>query len=134
MRYSPYEEEYAAVPTMGAGELLDYFLLRVFETEEVWGLENAGNWLTTEMDGQAVVPLWPYKRYADEAAVLWPNHTSSTESLEHFLYDTLEKFIAQQVMICILPTATTAGCHISPAKLQSILVGMMDAGEYVLEG
>jgi len=55
MRYEPYQEEYAAVPDMTDAELMDYFLYRIFETEEVWGLkENGFQWITEELNGQLI--------------------------------------------------------------------------------
>ena len=69
MRYEPYEDEYAAVPTMSDEELLEYFLYRINETDEVWGLQDGVEWITRVIDGRETLPVWPYKRYAEVAAV-----------------------------------------------------------------
>ena len=135
MRYEPYEDEYAAVPTMTDGELMEYFLYRIFETEEVWGLKDGTQWMTHEIDGQITQPLWPYKRYAEEAAVgEWQNFKPAADSLEFFVYQTLKKRAMQDVMLEIMPRKSGIGCLVSCQRLFSILEGMMDAGTYTMDG
>ena len=136
MRYQPYEDEYAAVPTMTDAELLEYFLYRIFETEEIWGVkETAHQWLNHEYNGQFVQPLWPYKRYADEAAVdQWENFVPVAVSLEYFMEQTLNELVMNDVLIEIMPRKSATGCLISPHRLYSILEGMMESSEYTLDG
>lgn len=136
MRYSPYESEYAAVPAMDDGELLEYFLLRVFETEEVWGLEDEyGDWLTREVNAQVTVPLWPYERFATEAREsIFTTGTPGALSLEYFIEHKLPSVMAEGGMLEIMPRTKGPGCIVSPQRLVSILEGMMDAGEYTLDG
>lgn len=135
MRYEPYAEEYAAVPDMTDGQLLDYFLYRLFETEELWGIREGPQWFTREIDGHITQPIWPYKRYAEEATVdEWDYLMPVACSLEFFLYQALDKLVAQDVMLEIMPRKMAAGCLISPQRLFSILEGMIDSGEYTLDG
>lgn len=136
MKYTPYEDEYAAVPDMTEAELLEYFLYRVFETEEIWGLkESALQWLTHEVNGQLVQPLWPYKRYADEAAIeQWENFVPVAVSLEYFMEQTLNELAMNDIFIEIMPRKLATRCLISPHRLHSILEGMMETSEYTLDG
>ncbi len=136
MRYQPYEDEYAAVPSMNDAQLLEYFLYRVFETEEIWGLkETALHWLTHEANAQIVQPLWPYKRYADEAAVAqWEDFVPAAVSLEYFMEQTIQKLAMDDILIEIMPRETAPGCLISAQRLFSILDGMMESSQYTLDG
>ena len=135
MRFSPYEEEYAAIPELRGAELLDYFLLRAFETEEVWSLREGGEWMVRQVDGQSVVSLWPYKRYATEAALdIWQNGRPDAVSLEYFLDAEIPVFVSGEVLFDVMPREGNAGFLISPQRLASIFEGMMDAGEYRLDG
>ncbi|OQK15491.1 hypothetical protein AU255_14785 [Methyloprofundus sedimenti] len=136
MRYEPYEDEYAAVPNMTDAELLEYFLYRFFETEEIWGLkENAFSWVTREINGQVTQPIWPYKRYANEAAVGdWEGFVPVAESLEFFLETSLHQLVAQDVLLEVMPRKFEAGCLISAQRLCGIMEGMMESGEYTLDG
>lgn len=135
MRYELYQDEYAAVPTMTDAQLMEYFLLRVFETEEVWGLKEGELWLTRKIDGQITQPVWPYKRYAADAAVdAWKNLSPAADSLEFFLYQRLGRLATQGVMMEIMPRNPGHGCLVDPQHLFSILEGMIDSGTYSMDG
>lgn len=135
MRHTPYESEYTAIQSMEHSELLEYFLTRVFETDEVWFLKNAAGWLTCEADNHTVLPVWPYRRLASDAALeRWESHAPSSVSLDHFLYAMMREFTTSNVMIEVIPRATQSGCLIPAQRLLGILEGMIDAGEYRLDG
>lgn len=136
MRYAPYQNEYLGSVEFNDQQQLEYFLTRVFETEEVWGLDDGTEWVfKTLADGSQVMPVWPYNKFATEAL-----NTSDmqiqpqAESLEDFLYHTLEMLIEEDVSVEVMPSATKAGCIITPHQLLSILTGMIDAGEYRMDG
>jgi len=136
MRYEPYEQEYNEVATMSDTQLLDYFLSRVYENEEVWGLKEGGAyWMSYELNGQETQPIFAYKRYADEAAVGdWEVLIPVAESLEYFMEKTLTRLIEQNITIEIMPRKSAHGCLVTPQKLLSILEGMIDAGAYSMDG
>ena len=135
MRHSPYENEYLAAQTMSEQQRLEYFLMRVFETDEVWFLRNRHGWLWHESDGQSACPLWPYKRFAGDAALdYWQDYSPSSIALDFFLEHQLVELIEHKVLIDIMPRGSAAGCLIAPQRLQSIFHGMIDAGEYRLDG
>lgn len=134
MRYEPYQDEYAAVPTMTDEELLEYFLYRILETDEIWGLKDGPLWLTRKTAGQTTLPVWPFKRFAEEAAVgEWQHCKPAADSMEYFIYRTLNKLAAQNAMIEIMPRASGTGCLITPQRLLTILENTMHSGEYTLE-
>lgn len=134
MRQNPTEGEYAAAPTMADHERLEYFLTRVFETDEVWFLKNPQPFERL-LDGRPTMPLWPYRRFASDAALdCWMDCVSSSVSLEHFLYTLLDEPIARGVTLDLMPRGEAGGCLIGAARLRAILEGMMDAGEYRLDG
>lgn len=133
MRYAPYAGEVSALDSMSDGQLLDYFLTRVFETEEVWGLDDGCEWLMVEADGRWVMQVWPYRQFAaacgDGAAC-----TPTAESLEDFVYQTLGALMDENAMLEIMPAPGRAGCLASPHRLYDIFTGMFEAGEYRLDG
>lgn len=135
MRYSPYEHEYTAVDTMTENEILEYFLTRVFETEEVWGLDDGTEWIIQEDSGQAIMPVWPYQKFAADAAVNGLGHCHpEAESLEEFLHSTVPMLSEENTLLGIMPGRSGTVCLINPLRLKSILDGMIDAGEYTLDG
>lgn len=134
MRYVPYAHEYQAAAEMSEVELMEYFLTRVFETEEVWGLEDQADWVLRELQGQTCMPVWPYQQFAVDAAVAsWSECKPQAESLEVFLQGILELLIEEDVMLEIMPMVNRMGCLVSPHRVKSILQGMIDAGEYTLD-
>ena len=136
MRYEPYDDEYAAVPTLTDAQLLEYFLSRIYETEEVWGLKEGGEyWMTYDSNGRETQPLFAYKRYAEEAAVGdWEVMIPVAESLEFFMERTLRRLDQLDVMLEVMPRKNGRGSLVTPRQLLSILEGMIDAGEYTMEG
>lgn len=134
MRYSPYEHEYEAVSAMNENELLEYFLTRVFETEEVWGLDDGIEWIMQDNNGQLSMPVWPYQLFAKESAVNdWQHCHPEAQSLEVFLQNTVAMLMDEQAMLDIMPQSSAVSCLISPQQLKSILEGMIDAGDYTLD-
>lgn len=134
MRYEPYEDEYAAVPTMSDEELFEYFLFRILETDEVWGLKQGPHWLTREIDGRVTLPIWPFKRFADEAAPqLSPGLKAVADSIDYFMDQTLPKMAKQGISIEVMPRKAGAGCLVTPGRMATILEGTRYSAEYTLE-
>ena len=139
MRYAPYESEVKLLGVMSEPQLLEYFLTRVFETEEVWGLEDDCEWATIDIAAQSAMPIWPYQQLASSAAehlrlagdvTLQP----TAESLEDFLQHTLPSLIEEDVMLAIMTSEDNSGCLVSPHRLLDIFTGMMESGTYSLDG
>ena len=136
MRYAPYAEELKAFANMGEAQLLEYFLTRVFETEEVWGLDDGCEWVTIEHEQQTLMPLWPYQQLASSNITdLAGSETMSptAESLEDFVYQTLGQLMDEDIVLAVMCNSNNQGCLITPHRLYEILTGMFNAGEYVLD-
>lgn len=128
MRYEPHQDEYAAVPKMSADELLEYFLYRIFETDEVWCLKDGSQLMTNEVEGYQTLPVWAYQRYAEDSLVGdWQHFKAVADSVEFFAYQTLNKLARQEFMIQIMPYQSSPGCLMSPQRLFGILENMMEA-------
>jgi len=134
MRYSPYEQEYEAVQTMSEAELLEYFLIRITETEEIWTLTERTQLFSRDLNGLRCVPVWPYLKYAREAALeYWHDCIPNALSLEFFMFNTLQPMLEQEVLIEVMPHEGKPGCLITPHRLLDILVGVMHSREYRLD-
>jgi len=135
MRYTPSASECSAVEHMTDTERLEYFLTRTFETEEVWGLGNTAGWLMRERDGDTILPVWPFRQLvAAGAGDDGEAHAPNAISLEHFVYRTLQVLIDQGVKLEVMPREAAAGCVVDPQQLLQLFEGVIDAGEYRLEG
>lgn len=135
MRYAPYSRETTALADMSEAQLLEYFLTRVFETEEIWGLDDGCEWIVIERDGQTVMPVWPYMQFASEAVTGdRSNCKPSAESLEDFVYSTIDTLIEDDILLEVMGSPNRLGCLVSPQRLYDIFTGMFSAGEYTLDG
>lgn len=134
MRQTPYEHEYQSAPTLKDQERLEYFLTRTFETDEVWLLRDTRGLLQRTLDAQPTLPVWPYRRFASDAALdYWQDCVPTSVSLEYFLEHTLQMLAQPDLTIEIMPRGEAAGCLIPASQLTAIVQGMMDAGEYRLD-
>ncbi|MAK89913.1 MAG: hypothetical protein CMI13_01565 [Oleibacter sp.] len=143
MRFEAYPSEIAALPALSDGERLDYFLMRAFETEEFWALKQGTEWLTRPLTeeingfaaGQLILPAWCYRHYAMDAALdIWTDCRPASVSLEYFIEEEIPRLIEQDIVLDIMPRNDQPGCMITAHRLSSIFEGIMDAGEYRLEG
>lgn len=135
MRYKPSDNELAEIETQTAEYRFHYFLSRAIESEEIWGLGDAAGWLIKEVDGQTIIPVWPYETLADGCAQQGGgNQATIAVSLEQFLYSLLPLMNQQNIQIEILPTAGLPGKLMEAKALAAILEGMMESGEYYMEG
>ena len=135
MKYHPSSKELLELGTCSANERMHYFLTRTTESEEIWGLGNSSGWIMKDENMQAILPVWPYEVLARDCAVNeWQYHVAEAVSLEQFVYKVLPKMIAQDIKVELLPTSTQAGIVLDAAELATLFEGMMESGEYYMEG
>ena len=137
MHLEPLASDYTMLSDSSDAQRLDYFLLRAFEADEIWGLREGSHWFSRVVPevGQRALPLWPYRKMARDAALdIWQDCRVDGTALEYFLQHEMPKLIAEEVLIDIIPRDDQPGCLIPPTQLASIIEGMMDAGEYRLDG
>ena len=135
MRYSPSESELIEIESSSAEHRIHYFLTRIIEAEEVWSLGDDSGWAIKEVGDKAIIPIWPYKELATVCAQqAGDNQTAVAVSLEQFVYTVLPKIDQQNIQIEIMPTNNQAGKYIQAQALASIFEGMMESGEYYMEG
>lgn len=135
MKYHLSAQDLLEVESYDANARLHYFLSRAIESEEVWGLNNRFGWVMKEADGQSILPVWPYEILATQcAANEWQDYTAGAVSLEHFVYKLLPVMIEQDIKVEILPTQTQSGNLLKAKELAAIFEGMLETGEYYMEG
>ena len=121
---------------MSAVERLHYSLQCVIETEEVWGLGDSSGWILKTLDeATTCLPIWPFKDYTVEMNVGdWDDQSPVSVSLEHFIYQVLGMLKDEDMSVEVFPTRDSSGEIISAHELYEMLEGMVDAGEYYMEG
>jgi hypothetical protein len=135
MQFSPNANEYEAMRTMSEGALLEYFITRVAEVEEVWGLGDHSGWVMREAGDLVSLPVWPYRQLAIDSAVdEWESQVANAVSLEHFIFKVLKIMVAENIKVEIMPAPSASGQIIDAGELFKLFESVIEAGEYYLEG
>jgi hypothetical protein len=135
MHHAPTTAETKLLEGATSAELLDYFLTRAMECEEVWGLSNASGWVMKEDGDMDILPVWSYDVMAQESAQgEWSDYTPDATSLEHFIYGILSQLQEQEIQVEILPSPQSKGLLIEAKALFEIFERKLDTVEYFLEG
>lgn len=88
----------------------EYFIKRVADWEEVWGLYQDGWALAETDDGQKVFPVWPEKEYAELCAVKeWAGYEPESFSLADFMDELLPNLKKDGVLLGVFYTPSDKG-------------------------
>ncbi len=131
MRHEPTATELACLDDLEPDERLHYFITRTMESEEVWRLCDADDWVSREVEGTTVMPLWPYRGLAEPFAKA--GEAADAVSLEYFVYHELAELAAEGVQVEIFP-GKAKGVQMGAAMLFRIFDGKMDEEQYFIEG
>jgi hypothetical protein len=135
MRYKPSDSELLEIDTFSAEQRLHYFLSRAIESEEVWSLGDDAGWVLNDVGDKTIIPIWPYEVLATACRqTVSCQPTAMAVSLEQFVYSLLPQINHQNIQIEILPTKILPGKIMQARELAGILEGMMESGEYYMEG
>ncbi|UII55676.1 DUF2750 domain-containing protein [Cytobacillus spongiae] len=79
-------KEVNAVINLPASKRYGYFIKKVVDFEEIWGLYKDG-WATTEnSEGEVLVPFWPKSEFADLCCVeQWKDYKPQKIHLDDFI-------------------------------------------------
>ncbi len=84
------EKEFNAVIKLPANIRYEYFVKKVVDWEEVWGLFDDGWAMTEDDNGRLMLPFWPKEEFATYCAFEdWSNYKPQNISLDEFISDWL---------------------------------------------
>ncbi|TYP73266.1 DUF2750 domain-containing protein [Paenibacillus methanolicus] len=84
------QKEFEAVIRLPANIRYEYFVKKVVDFEEIWGLYDDGWAMTSDDNGNLLLPFWPKKEFAEYcASEEWSNYNAHRISLEAFINDWL---------------------------------------------
>lgn len=107
---------------MPGDERLQYFVRKVSDFEEVWGLFDDGWAMTADTEGRKAIPLWPEKDFSDLCAEgVWENYNSKPIELDRFVSKWLPGMEKDGVLTAIFPTPKNKGVIIQPKDLLTTL-------------
>lgn len=111
-----------AVVTLPAQQRYEYFVKRVAETREVWGLFRNGWALATKDDGTLVFALWPEREFAQLCAEFeWEGYQAQAFALDELLDELLPQLQHDGLVLGIFRTPGSKGVMPTPGLLRADL-------------
>ncbi|WP_020654358.1 DUF2750 domain-containing protein [Massilia niastensis] len=122
-------QQLAAVVTLPGSDRYEYFVKRVADSQEVWGLYQDGWALAKTDDGTLVFPMWPASDYASLCAEFeWDGYDAQSFSVEELLDDLLPQLEQDRVLPGIFYTPGDKGITPTVAQLREDLA--YELGKY----
>ncbi|NEW04881.1 DUF2750 domain-containing protein [Paenibacillus sp. SYP-B3998] len=102
-------KEFEAVVKLSSAKKYEYFIKRVVDFEEVWGLYSNGWASADDGKGNIVIPFFPKKEYAENCATdVWENYKAKSIDLYKFIENWLPGMKKDKVKPSIFPTKDNA--------------------------
>jgi hypothetical protein len=112
------QERMQAVLRLPAARRYTYFLQRVAESGEVWGLDGEGWALALDDAGRDVLPLWPTPEFAAMCATrLWSGFQPRAIKLQELLENVLPQLEEEGMPVGIFFTPEGQGHPVSAREL-----------------
>jgi uncharacterized protein DUF2750 len=103
MKVNPKEIE--ALISSSGEKRYTYFVKRIVDWEEVWGLYNDGWALASTDDGQTIFPVWPAKEYAALCIKgMWSAFKPKVIPLDDFLVELIPNLRTDRVALGVFST------------------------------
>lgn len=121
--YSPSSREQRTMTEAPAAERFEYFVERVCEYEEAWGLRDDEGWMAVGGEGDVTCfPLWPAEAYARRAAVdEYAKMRPTPVPLDELVEKMLPAWEKQDVAISVFWVPPGRGVVVSAAELREAL-------------
>lgn len=112
-----HELEVKAFSQLSNSQRYNYFVAKVFEWQECWGLKDAEGWVISSIEGQDVFPLWPAEPFAKNCQV---NDWQTTE-IQHIGFvelvtELLPALIEDNIAIAVFMVPHSESCGVLPAE------------------
>ncbi|MFT9078179.1 DUF2750 domain-containing protein [Ethanoligenens sp.] len=113
------QQEIEAVLKTPAQKRYEYFIKKVSDYQEVYGLLNKDGWVEVSDDnGITLIPFWPHKEYAELCATgVWSDCHPELVHLNAFIDKWLPGMKKDHIMPCVFLTPSDQGVVVSCEKL-----------------
>ncbi|RYE27984.1 MAG: DUF2750 domain-containing protein, partial [Sphingobacteriales bacterium] len=100
----------------------NYFIRKVVDFEEIWGLSDDGWALLGDDNGNQILPLWTEKEFAELCSVdQWKSYKPEVILLDNFLEKWIPGMTKDKTLVNIFSTPGSKGTVILPFDLNSDL-------------
>ena len=119
MSYTLNEKHMSNVLALPAQERLEYFIGRVADWEEVWGLKDDSGWASSADNGGVMsIPFWPHLKFAELCnSDLWKGNIPTPISLIDFMSKWLPGLNNDGLKVAVFPTPSGKSIQLEPSVL-----------------
>lgn len=95
----------------------NYFVEKVFEWQECWGLGDDEGWVVAEIDNSVVFPLWPAEPFAKKCQVdNWQNTETKKVSFAELITEILPSLVNDDIHVAVFMVPDNEQCGVLPAQ------------------
>lgn len=95
------------VINLTASERYKYFIRKISDFEEVWGLKDEEGWALMGNDEQVLFPIWCEMEFADLCK--WDKYQATAIPLNDFMEKLLPKLEEDNILLAVFPTPKGQG-------------------------
>lgn len=95
----------------------NYFVEKVFEWQEAWGLGDSEGWVVAEIGDTVVFPLWPAEPFAKNCQVdNWQHTEVKRIPFEELVQEVLPSLVVDNIQVAVFMVPDDDQCGVLPAK------------------
>ena len=127
MTYDLEPDEFETVMQLDADDRYDYFVERIVESEEIWGLSSGEGFVMFTADGDECLPVWPHPDFAAKLAVGdWADCVPQSILLKDWLEDWIPGMVEDGVSLAIFTDENEEGVVVSPADIEASILDELE--------
>ena len=119
MTWEMHKKEFENVLKMNGPERYDYFIRKVADWEEVWGLKAEGGWaMVGDQNSDECIPFWPHPEYARACSKdKWKDYLPEPIQIEAFMHKWLVGMSNDGIKVAVFQLPQNKGVIVSPEKI-----------------
>jgi len=130
MSYVANEREIDAVLKMNSTDRYGYFIEKVADWEEIWGLRSQAGWTVMGDTGNQAMPIWPNKQFASLCATAeWTGYEPSEIRIDDWLEKWIPGLTKDDRQILVFPSNDGEGVLVDPQRLGTDILEAMEQYE-----
>lgn len=108
------------VLSLSVEERYSFFVRKVADFEEVWGLYDDGWAMLSDSSGRKIIPFWPEKDFAQLCATeQWETYGARAIPLKDFIDKWLPGMKKDDILVGIFYTPSGKGIPVEPERLRA---------------